>query len=315
MPAVSVIVPVYNTEKYVQKCLDSLLAQTLSDIEIICVNDCSTDGSLKILQDYAKKDSRIRIIDFKENRGAAAARNTGIDAAAGEYIGFVDSDDFIDPDFYEKLYIKAKETNADAAKGKLWLYDLKNNSKYLEDWIDINDDVKKHHAYFYFTFTTAIYKREFINQHNIRFLEGLIHFEDPYFTIKAGLFYKTLVLDDSACYYYTNNPESSSRNITEKHAESISNGSKIVLDLINNATIDKEHYEIVFCFVLNQVLSWCNRQDVSDTTNILATKGLVYLLDNCLYKEDCFEYYFLNKKQKFKKRIINELRKKIKQDA
>ena len=82
--------------------------QTLSDIEIICVNDCSTDNSFEILKEYASKDDRIKLIDFKENKGAAVARNTGIDEAKGEYIGFVDSDDFIDLDFYEKLYKEAR---------------------------------------------------------------------------------------------------------------------------------------------------------------------------------------------------------------
>ena len=96
MPKVSVIIPIYNTEKYLRKCLDSVCNQTLSDIEIICVNDCSTDNSLEILEEYASKDNRIKLIDFKENKGAAVARNAGIDEAKGEYIGFVDSDDFVD---------------------------------------------------------------------------------------------------------------------------------------------------------------------------------------------------------------------------
>ena len=226
-PKVSVIVPVYNTEKYLEKCLDSLTGQTLKDIEIICVNDCSTDNSLAVLQKYALSDDRIKVIDFKENKGAAIARNTGIDAATGDYIGFVDSDDFVDLDFYEKLYNKAVETGADAVKGKLYLFNIQKQEKYLEPWIDINDDVKKHLAYFYFTFTTAIYKREFINKNAIRFLEELIHFEDPYFTIKAGCYYNKLIIDDTACYYYTNNPESTSRkNITIRHAQSTSNGAR-----------------------------------------------------------------------------------------
>ena len=123
MPKVSVIIPVYNTEKYLRRCFDSVVNQTLSDIEIICINDCSTDNSLEILQEYASKDKRIKLIDFKVNKGAAIARNIGIDAATGEYIGFVDSDDFVDLDFYEKLYKKAAETGADAVKGKLFLYD------------------------------------------------------------------------------------------------------------------------------------------------------------------------------------------------
>ena len=94
MPKVSVIIPVYNTEKYLKKCLDSVCNQTLSDIEIICIDDCSTDNSLNILKEYTLKDNRIKLIEFKENKGAAVARNTGIDEAKGEYIGFIDSDDY-----------------------------------------------------------------------------------------------------------------------------------------------------------------------------------------------------------------------------
>ena len=89
MPKVSVIIPVYNTENYLRKCLDSVINQTLDDIEIICINDCSTDNSLNILKEYASKDERIKIIEFKENKGASVARNTGIAESNGEYIGFL----------------------------------------------------------------------------------------------------------------------------------------------------------------------------------------------------------------------------------
>ena len=102
MPKISVIVPVYKVEKFLPKCLESLINQTLKDIEIICINDGSPDNSLKILEEYAKKDSRIKIINQK-NAGPSVARNNGMSAASGEYIGFVDSDDWIDLDFYEKL--------------------------------------------------------------------------------------------------------------------------------------------------------------------------------------------------------------------
>ena len=100
---VSVIVPVYNTERYLAKCLDSIIAQTMRDIEIICVDDGSTDSSLEILTAYAGKDARIRVI-HKENGGLVSARKAGIKAARGTYIGYVDSDDWIEPRMYERLY-------------------------------------------------------------------------------------------------------------------------------------------------------------------------------------------------------------------
>lgn len=112
MPLVSVIIPVYNVEHYLRQCLDSVRAQTLPDIEIICVNDSSTDGSLDILEDYAKKDSRIQVVT-QPNGGAGAARNKGLSMAKGKYLSFLDSDDFFEPDMLELAYKKAEEDKAD----------------------------------------------------------------------------------------------------------------------------------------------------------------------------------------------------------
>jgi len=309
---VSVIIPVYNTEKFLRKCLDSVCNQTLQDIEIICINDCSTDGSSEILREYAGKDNRIKLIELFENGGAAKARNIGIDIAHGEYIGFVDSDDFVDLDFYEKLYKKAVETGADAVKGKLYLYDINTNKVYLEAWIDINDSVKKNKANFYFTFTTAIYKSSLIKEYNIRFLEGLIHFEDPYFTIMAAIHYNKLEVIDDAKYYYINNPNSTSRkNITKEQAKSIVYGADVVLDLLNNANIDKLHYEIVFNYVVNQLLCWCNKLNCPNELNIISANGLYNVLNKCKYKKECMEFYFLEQKQNNKQIILKNLRSKM----
>jgi len=111
-PKISIIVPVYNVQEYLGKCLDSLINQTLQDIEIICVNDGSTDDSLIILQNFAFKDNRIKIID-QENSGPGVARNNGMRVASGEYIGFVDPDDWVKEDMYEKLYNQAKTLDSD----------------------------------------------------------------------------------------------------------------------------------------------------------------------------------------------------------
>lgn len=112
MVPLSVIVPVYNTEKYLPKCLDSILSQTMQELEIICVNDGSVDSSPDILRRYAEKDSRIRVI-HKENGGLVSARKAGIEAARGKYIGYVDSDDWIEPEMYERLYQCANGNQAD----------------------------------------------------------------------------------------------------------------------------------------------------------------------------------------------------------
>lgn len=111
-PKVSVIIPVYNVERYLEECLDSVLNQTLREIEVICVNDGASDRSPEILKKYAVQDARIRIITQK-NAGAGAARNRGVAQARGEYIGFVDSDDVLYPEMYEELYQKASSMCAD----------------------------------------------------------------------------------------------------------------------------------------------------------------------------------------------------------
>ncbi|MBQ7885762.1 MAG: glycosyltransferase [Clostridia bacterium] len=114
-PKVSVIIPVYNCEKFLPQCIDSLRVQTLEEIELIFVCDASPDNSLSILREYEAQDSRIRVIAFEENRGVSAARNAGIELASGEYVIFCDGDDWIEPGMYEKLYALAKEYEADIA--------------------------------------------------------------------------------------------------------------------------------------------------------------------------------------------------------
>ena len=113
MPKISIIIPVYNVENYLSECLDSIISQTLKDIEIICINDGSTDNSLKILQEYKTKDNRITIID-KKNEGSGIARNLGMAGAKGEYIYFADSDDWLaDCSVLEKIYNAAEKNCLD----------------------------------------------------------------------------------------------------------------------------------------------------------------------------------------------------------
>ena len=116
---ISVIVPVYNVESYLPKCLDSIIAQTYTDLEILVIDDGSTDRCGAICDSYAERDRRIRVF-HTENRGLSAARNLGLDHAKGEYIGFVDSDDWIEPDMYEVLLRKAEETGADIVECGFW---------------------------------------------------------------------------------------------------------------------------------------------------------------------------------------------------
>ncbi|MHC6204325.1 glycosyltransferase family 2 protein [Breznakiellaceae bacterium SP9] len=123
MPKFSLIIPVYNVERYLADCLDSCINQTFKDIEIICINDCSPDGSSKILDEYAKRDPRIKVIIHEKNRGLGGARNTGIEAAKGEYCWFIDSDDIIALDACEFLFSVIKKTQIDIIRFNLTNFD------------------------------------------------------------------------------------------------------------------------------------------------------------------------------------------------
>ncbi len=114
---ISVIIPMYNSEKYIAKCLDSIISQNYKNLEVIVVNDGSKDSSREICEEYVKKDSRIKLINT-ENRGAGSARNTGFEASTGEIIGFIDSDDYVCNGFYERLSNMLETTNADIAIGR-----------------------------------------------------------------------------------------------------------------------------------------------------------------------------------------------------
>lgn len=127
-PLISVIVPIYNMAPLLPRCLDSLAAQTFHSLEIICVDDGSTDGSGGIVKEYASKDSRFRLITQK-NSGRAEARNAGIRAAAAPYLGFVDPDDYVEPDMYEKLYQLAEESGADMVQGSYLPFLLTENEE------------------------------------------------------------------------------------------------------------------------------------------------------------------------------------------
>ena len=112
IPCVSVIIPVYNVSEYLPTCLDSILSQTLENIEVICVDDGSTDNSLAILQKYTERDSRLTVFQQK-NKGGGAARNLGLNYALGKYVSFLDADDFFEPDMLEKAYVASEKNNLD----------------------------------------------------------------------------------------------------------------------------------------------------------------------------------------------------------
>ena len=199
-PKVSIIVPVYNVGPYLTKCMESLCNQTLKDIEIIAVNDCSTDNSFTILNEFGEKDARIKIINHERNELTAKTRNDGLEIAHGEYIGFVDGDDYVDLDFYEKLYNLAKSTNSDIAKGITKTINEKGTTKIVND----NEKINKNGKYEFFgNLLTAIYRRNLLQKYNIKF-----HIDFFCFQIQAVYYANKVACSDSTFYNYIRHSDS-----------------------------------------------------------------------------------------------------------
>ncbi|MFR3329335.1 MAG: glycosyltransferase [Odoribacter splanchnicus] len=202
-PKVSIIVPIYNAGKFLEKCLDTLVNQTLKDIEIILVLDCPTDGSDRIAREYAEKDPRIQLIVNEQNLNIGLSRNEGLKIARGEYIGFSDHDDWRELDMYEKLYQKAREDQADIAisnfdsiypdrivfhpqyPNHITPEELKQEifSHLIGDW-------KKDKEWGPFTHAGSmwhmLYKREILEKNNIQFSDNRENtFEDLFFLIQV----------------------------------------------------------------------------------------------------------------------------------
>ena len=182
MVKVSVIIPVYNVETYLRQCLDSVVNQTLKEIEIICVNDSSTDGSLAILEQYAAKDPRVQVIT-QPNAGAGAARNRGLNVAAGQYLSFLDADDFFEPTMLEKAYDLAERNRADFVVYKSDQYHTEENKYVPVSWAVREQEIPPYPVFNYRQLTDNVFKvfvgwawdklfsRDFVEKHQLRYQE------------------------------------------------------------------------------------------------------------------------------------------------
>lgn len=254
---VSVVVPVYNVERYIRDCLDSLIDQTLESIEIILIDDCSTDNSLSICKEYASHDARIVLATNINNMGVGLTRNKGIDLAKGEYIGFVDPDDWIDRDFFEKLYYTAKKKNADIAKAiRINVLPNGKHKKQIKTNRFINNELKKGHPLFLsfrHEHTTAIYRVSTFRMYNTYYSE-IKNAEDSIFLLRYTYHTKSIQLIKNTHYYYRQHDSSVSYNKGIQYFESVLEYFRSFLLFINANEIDKEYYNIIFSRVLASVL-------------------------------------------------------------
>ena len=206
MIKISVIIPIYNTEKYIKECLNSIINQTLKEIEIICINDGSTDNSLKILEQYAQKDKRIIILN-QENSGSAIARNKAINIAKGEYLSFIDSDDYVDLSYLEKLYNATNNSiNEVVATVNVVLVDEFYNKTYKNTYTQkskLLDLIERANMFIKTSIScNKIYKTSFIKENNIHFPELNSVGQDLYFTLFSLLLAKQVNTINNTTYYY-----------------------------------------------------------------------------------------------------------------
>ena len=204
-PKVSIIVPVYNVERYLPRCLESLTAQPLRDIEIVGVDDESPDGSLAILRDFAARDARIRVVS-QRNKRQGGARNTGMDLAAGEWIAFVDSDDWVDPDYFERLLAAAERHDADIAcacvvkeRGRIRKWNVHYTREALFDTVQAKFEAC--HCPPNFNTTNKLYRHARLTAAGIRFREHAVY-EDVEFQARTLATLGRMVTVPCTAYHY-----------------------------------------------------------------------------------------------------------------
>ncbi|WP_020589359.1 glycosyltransferase family 2 protein [Desulfobacter curvatus] len=223
MVKVSILIPIYNAEAYLKECIQSVVTQTLEDIEIICINDGSTDNSAQIVKMFSKRDKRIKLIN-KENSGYGHTMNVGLSAATGEYIGIVESDDFASKDMFEALYGIAHEKNLDAVGSDCYLFrtDEIEDKKYLKIFSDsvygrIIHPLEEKEILLWPYIWTSIYKKDFLEKNNLLFNETPgASYQDTSFVFKARACATSLYIKNEAFLNYRiNNVDSSVHSSTK----------------------------------------------------------------------------------------------------
>lgn len=291
MPKVSIIVPVYNTEKYLEKCLNSLVNQTLDDIEVVAIDDGSTDKSSVILDEFAKRYPSKMVVRHKKNGGQATARNMALSICTGDYIGFLDSDDFVETEMFQKLYDKAQECGADyvgCAYKDLW--DKNGTIVVLKDYVG-NKPCSNNREMFLGGAKVSpfinFYKRNLIVDNGIFFTEGYIY-EDTAFWAKIVPYIKKPVYVEEALACRVRH-ENSTTTITKP--EKVRNIFPVISDVIEfyiSKGLFPDYYSEVEYFCV-RVLLCSSMERISKVPKRCDRKSL--LNESYSFIKDNFEKY------------------------
>lgn len=311
LPSVSVIIPVYNAEKYLRQCLDSIVTQTLKDIEIICVDDESTDASPLILQEYANKDPRVSVIRQK-NAGAGAARNTGMHQAKGAYLSFLDADDFFEPVLLEELYLRAIQARADIVICRAKYYDNKSGDTQSSTWgikqssMPNQDSFSKDDFSDYLLYAfgshawNKLFRRNFVEQEQISF-QSIKTANDVFFVNSLlALANRISVIDKELIYWRANQTGSLTSSRDKSVGEFLFAWKKLREFLIEKQLHSLLHRSFVNA-LLRSIIFECNscslpnQKKLHDTLRMrwLKELGLLGHPENFFYNKSAYKY--LNK--------------------
>ena len=225
-PIISIIIPIYKSEKFIEKCSRSLFEQTLNNIEFIFINDSTPDISISLLYNiidhYPNREEKFKIINLEKNQGVANARNVGIENATGEYVIHCDSDDWVDKDMYERLYRKAKETDADIV-GCNFRHEFSNIQYVFHQQYSnsMEENIRRLiNGKIFPSLCTSLTRRSLITENNLSFPVGLNMGEDLYFNLQLYLYANKVVSMDWAPYHYRHTENSSCVQRTRKSIDS-----------------------------------------------------------------------------------------------
>lgn len=279
---ISVIVPVHNAEKYINYCIASIKNQSFSNIELILVDDCSTDNTRNIIESNIKDNVRLNNIIYlknKKNMGAGYSRNRGLDVANGKYLVFLDADDFFCVDMIEKLYLKAEETCADIVICNCYLFDdnSKHSKKYDITWKcpDIYNHIFKLEDIKEFAFQyiheiawNKMFRHEFIKKNKIRF-QNQFNANDQFFVFASTLVAKRIVkIDEYLLYYRTGTENQLSKSISQ-NPQCIWNATKATLDYINKLNLYSLYKKSFNSYAINRLMFSLERLEKTEQINLL----------------------------------------------
>lgn len=253
---ISIIIPVYNSDQFLEKCVDSVINQTYKNLEIILINDGSTDDSLSICAKYSKLDNRIIVVN-QENKGVSEARNSGICVSTGDYIGFVDSDDYISHDMYEKLLVSALKHNSDITECGYFRVDTSDNIIDKSDFYDLILTGNYECMYYYLTKNNTtdfnvnkLYKRKIFSL--IKY-DSLKYSEDYLVNVKAHYYCEKKTVIKDRCYFYVNHNDSAVNQDFNETKFDIIKSAEMAIEFNNMKFPDLNKH--IYLYILNNIKS------------------------------------------------------------